>query len=116
MSEVGLYAFAAGLVLMCVCERVLNTFLWLFSPASTKKGKASEAYQVCGGALGMGISFLSGITSALVKLLTLSLTALFWLLILFLFLSILSTTYSDFPGVWLHAVDYYNARVGPFVH
>jgi len=116
MSEVGLYAFAAGLVLMCVCERVLNTFLWLFSPASTKKGKASEAYQVCGGALGMGISFLSGITSALVKLLTLSLTALFWLLILFLFLSILSTTYSDFPGVWLRAVDYYNARVGPFVH
>ncbi len=116
MAVIALYAFAAGLVLLCVCERVLNTFLWLFSSASRKKGRASEAYQVCGGVLGVGVSFASCVASALVRIATVSLTGLFWLLLLFLFVAILSTTYSDFPGVWLNAVDYYNARVGPFVH
>ena len=117
MAAVTLYAFAVSLIALCVCERVLNTFLWLFSPShNTKKGKASEAYQVWGGVFGVGASLFSAFANAIIRITTVSLTALFWLLLLFIFLSVLSTTYSDFPGVWLHAVGYYNARVGPFVH
>jgi len=112
---IALYVFAVALVVFCVCERILNTFLWLFSH-SIKKKHTSEAYQVCGGVLGMGTSTATAMMAAIVRVVTVSLTALFLLLILFILLSVLSMTYTLFPVVWIHMAEYYNARIGPFVH
>ena len=108
--------FGVSLLVLCLAERVLHIFLRLFAPAAAGKGDGIRGQLVIGSAVNLAASTASGVASIFLRgLYSIGWLAV-WFLILFCLTSAWYVVYEEHPQVVLRMVEYYNARVGPFVH
>jgi len=107
--------FGVSLLALCMVERVLHIVLHLFA-SGAGKGAGIRGQLVIGSAVNLAASAVSGIASIFAQSLYSVGRLAFWFLILFCVTSCWYVVYEEHPMVVLRMVDYYNARVGPFVH
>ena len=113
------------LIVLFVMERIVHAILWLFlaprvTGVSSTSGNDAAAGLAARGVVGGLVHIYATLVTALVTLVTSTMTLissfLIWFLVVFVCLSLLWVTYEEYPGVWLHALSFYNARLGPGIH
>jgi len=97
-------------------ERVLHVFLRMFAPAGGGKDDGLRGQLVIGSAVNLAASTASGVASIFVRSLYAIGWIALWFLVLFCLTSAWHVVYEEHPQVVIRMVEYYNARVGPFVH
>jgi hypothetical protein len=107
--------FGVSLLVLCMAERVLHIVLCLFMQRG-EGGKGIRAQLVVGSAVNLSASAVSGVASVFVRCLSTIGWMAIWFVLLFCVASAWHVVYEEHPQVVLRMVDYYNARVGPFVH
>jgi len=108
--------FGVSLLVLCLLERVMHVFLRLFAPAKGDDGGGVRGQMVMGSAVNLAASTASGVASIFARsVYTIGWMAL-WFLVIFCLASAWHVVYEEHPQVVVRMVEYYNARVGPFVH
>ena len=109
-----LVPFSVSLVVLGVCERLVHAVLTLF--AWSARSKHDPARHVVGGAVHVGASIASGLASVVVRCVYLASQVVVWFFVIFCLLAAVYVVYEEYPSVVMRLFDFYNARLGPFVH
>lgn len=108
--------FAVSMLGMCLFERVMHVFLQLFSGTKKRSKNGIEAKNVVGSAVNFLFSLLSMTINIFFRWLYAVSTLALGFFIFFCVGALWYVIYEDHPEVLFRFVDFYNARLGPFVH
>ena len=106
--------FGISLFFLAIAERVLNACFCVFS--SSKDLGPVRAQLVVGGLLNLSSSVASSLVSVGFRCFYSLGWFILWYFLLYCVSSIWFVVYEDYPHVVLHFFDFYNKRIGPFVH
>lgn len=110
-------AFGVSLVLLCATERVVHAALVLFGFGDPGDDlKELRAGLVVGSMLNFWSALASAVISFFARCAGLAGWVLFWYALLYCVTSFWYVMYEDHPQVVVYGLNFYNRRVGPFLH